>query len=150
MLYTKSKHVLRWVTFFSCRFWDTVEKWCRARQATDDKITLRKTFPCWITKAIETHAQNIDHLVLFHGNNDYAKAPQCYIYKYTASLVQYSFPLTMNLRLYIQTVVDRLHLLAVPDIVQCTVQAEANGYWTAEENSHCYCSWCSTTSAPIP
>jgi len=35
----KSKHILCSVTFFlyrkSCRLWDNVEKYCRARQATD-------------------------------------------------------------------------------------------------------------------
>jgi len=33
-------HVLCSVTFFrkSCRLWDNVEKYCRAGQATDDKI----------------------------------------------------------------------------------------------------------------
>jgi hypothetical protein len=35
------KHVLCSITFFlrkSCRLWDNVEKYCKARQATDDNM----------------------------------------------------------------------------------------------------------------
>jgi hypothetical protein len=36
-------------------------------------------FACWITKATDTHIQNMQYLLLFHGNNDYTKALQCYV-----------------------------------------------------------------------
>ena len=74
--------------------------------------------------------------MLFHGNNDYANAPQCYFHKYTAAIVQYAFPLSMKFRSYMQMVGNRLHLLAVPDTARSTVQEEANSYGTTEENSH--------------
>jgi hypothetical protein len=37
-----------------------VEKYGTARQATDDNITRRMRFACWITKATDTHTQNIN------------------------------------------------------------------------------------------
>ena len=43
----------------SCRFWDNVEKCCRAGEAIDDHITRRMRFPCWITKAITTHSEYV-------------------------------------------------------------------------------------------
>jgi hypothetical protein len=39
----------------SCRLWDNVEKYGRARQDTDDNIIRRMRFVCWITKATDTH-----------------------------------------------------------------------------------------------
>jgi hypothetical protein len=66
--------------------------------------------------------------MLFNGNNDYANAPQCYVHKYTASLVQHVFSLSMKFGFYMQILGNRLHLLAVPDIAQATVQEEANSY----------------------
>ena len=50
-------HILCSVTFFlkSCRLWNNVEKYDRARQARDDNKTGRMRFACWITKATHTH-----------------------------------------------------------------------------------------------
>jgi hypothetical protein len=52
-------HILRSVSFLrkSCRLWDNVEKYGGAREATDDNITWRMRFACWITKA--THTQSL-------------------------------------------------------------------------------------------
>jgi hypothetical protein len=36
-----------------------VEKYGRARQATDDNIILRMRIVCWITKAIDTHSEYV-------------------------------------------------------------------------------------------
>ena len=36
-----------------------MEKYGRARQATDDNIIRRMRFACWITKATDTHSQYI-------------------------------------------------------------------------------------------
>jgi hypothetical protein len=36
-----------------------VEKYGRARQATDDNITRRMRFACWITKAADTYSQYV-------------------------------------------------------------------------------------------
>jgi hypothetical protein len=54
-------HVLRRITFFRkpCRLRDNVEKYGRARQATDDNITRRMRFACWITKATNTHSEYV-------------------------------------------------------------------------------------------
>jgi hypothetical protein len=72
-------HILCSMKFFrkSCRLWDNVEKYGRARQATDDNIIGRMCFACCITKA-KTHTKNMYYLLLFHGNNGYANAPQWY------------------------------------------------------------------------
>jgi hypothetical protein len=54
-------HILCSITFFrkSCRLWDNVEKCGTARQATDDNITRRMRFACWITKATDTHSEYV-------------------------------------------------------------------------------------------
>jgi hypothetical protein len=41
-------HILCSITFFrkSCRLWDYVEKYGRARQATDDNVARRMRFAC--------------------------------------------------------------------------------------------------------
>jgi hypothetical protein len=36
-----------------------MEKYCGARQATDDNIIRRVRFPCWITKATNTHLEYV-------------------------------------------------------------------------------------------
>jgi hypothetical protein len=43
----------------SRRLWDNVEKYGTAGQATNDNITRRMRFACWITKATDTHTQNM-------------------------------------------------------------------------------------------
>jgi hypothetical protein len=40
----------------SCLLWDSVEKYGRARQATDGNIIRRMRFACLITKATNTHS----------------------------------------------------------------------------------------------
>ena len=64
--------------------WDNVEKYGRARQATDDNISViwRVGFTYQITKA------GLQCLLLFHGNNWYASTTQCYVYTYTACLAR--------------------------------------------------------------
>jgi hypothetical protein len=76
----------------SCHLWDYVQKYGRDRQTTDDNIMRRMRIACWKTKA--THTQNIKYLLLFHSNNGYANAIQCYVYKHTACLFTYIFSLT--------------------------------------------------------
>ena len=43
-------HILFSITFFrkSCHLWDNVEKYCRARQATDDNVPWRMRIACLI------------------------------------------------------------------------------------------------------
>jgi hypothetical protein len=55
-----------------------VEKYGRARQATDDNIIRRMRFACWITKATDTHSQYVI-LIFFLVNGpaaDATDAPQ--------------------------------------------------------------------------
>jgi hypothetical protein len=41
------------------RLWDNVEKYGRARQATDDNIIGRMRFLCWINKATDTQSKYV-------------------------------------------------------------------------------------------
>jgi len=59
-----------------------VEKFGKARQTTDGSIIERMHISFWTTKATDTHSD----LVHFHGNNDYANAPKCFVYTYIACL----------------------------------------------------------------
>jgi len=54
-------HILRPTAFFrgSCHLWYNVEKYCSARQATDEKTVGCTRFACWIIKATDTHTQNM-------------------------------------------------------------------------------------------
>jgi hypothetical protein len=54
-----------------------VEKYGTAGQATEDNITLRMRFACWVTKATDT--LTLCHLLLLHGSNGYANALQFYV-----------------------------------------------------------------------
>jgi hypothetical protein len=58
--------------------------------SNDNIIRRRKLwFPCRITKArIQTHTRNIKYLLLFHDNNVYVKAPQCYVIRTLPVLFQ--------------------------------------------------------------
>jgi len=50
-------HILCPVTFFrqSFRLWEYVDQYCRAGQATDDKMALPVT--CWIPVRLQIHTQ---------------------------------------------------------------------------------------------
>jgi hypothetical protein len=62
----------------SCRLWDNVEKYCTARQVTDDKIIRRMRFACLITKATDT-LRICNTYSLFHGSSGYTNAHQYYV-----------------------------------------------------------------------
>ena len=49
-------HILSLITVLRklCRLWDNVEKYCRAREAIDDKRIRRMRFARWITTAADT------------------------------------------------------------------------------------------------
>jgi hypothetical protein len=81
--------VLCSVTFFrkSYRLRGNVEKYGTAKQATEENKIRRMRFACWMTKATDTHSDYV--IVLFDGNNVYAKAIQCYVYTYNACLVEF-------------------------------------------------------------
>ena len=54
-------HILCSVTVFRklYRLLENAEKYCRARQATDDSIIRRMRIACWITKATNTHSEYV-------------------------------------------------------------------------------------------
>ena len=83
-------HILCLYSVFkkSCRLWDNVEKYGRARQTTDESIIRRMRFVCWISKAKNTLSEYV--LLLFHGSSGYANAPQCYFYAYIVLLLRCS------------------------------------------------------------
>ena len=69
-------------------FMEYVKKYGRDRQAVDGSILRRIRFACSITKATDTHSECVIRTD-FSGNDGYANTPQCYIYPYTACLVNY-------------------------------------------------------------
>ena len=84
----------RTLSLKSCRYSDNVKKYGTARQATDD-IIKRMRFAYWITKTIRTHthkhAENIHDLMIFHGNNGFTSAPQCYVIVHCPSYYLYYY-----------------------------------------------------------
>jgi hypothetical protein len=77
-------HFLCSITFSrkSCLSWNNEKSYGRKRQKADENKTWSKRVACWITKATETHSEYITriyYLLLFHGNDGYSKAPQCYV-----------------------------------------------------------------------
>ena len=62
--------------FKSCLLWDNAEKYCKARQATDDNLT--RGTACWIPKATYTHSEYVV-LIVIHCNNGCTNAAQCYL-----------------------------------------------------------------------
>jgi hypothetical protein len=57
----QNTHFVFNIFFFrkSCHLWDNVEKYVRARQATDDNIIRRMRFACWITKTTDRHSEHV-------------------------------------------------------------------------------------------
>jgi hypothetical protein len=84
----KIKTILRLITFFrkSCRLWDNVEKYGRARQATGDNIIRRMRFACWITKATDTHSEYVI-LIAFPRQQWLRERASILRYTYIACLV---------------------------------------------------------------
>jgi len=80
-------HLLCSTTSFwkPCHWQDNVEKRDRARQATDDNITLCMHFACWITKATDTHSEYVI-LIAFPLQQRSHKCVSMSCYTNTASL----------------------------------------------------------------
>jgi hypothetical protein len=70
-----------------------VEKCDRIRQSTEGNIIQRMCHACWITKATDTQSE---HAIFFlwHGNNGYTNALQCYVSTYVACFVP-SYPVDL-------------------------------------------------------
>jgi hypothetical protein len=88
-------HILCSVQFFqkSCRLWDNGKKFGTAKDATHAN-TWRLHFACWITTATTTHSEYVI-LIVFHGHNGYANAPQCYV---VCTLHALPFHLSLSIR----------------------------------------------------
>jgi len=74
----------------SCRLCDNVEKYGTARQTADDSKIRSMHYACWITKATDTHSEYA--ILLQHGNNGYANAPQCYVCSAFSLLLSVTLP----------------------------------------------------------
>ena len=90
-------HILCSITFFrkSCHLWDNVEKYGRARQATDDNIIRRMRFACWITKSTDTRPEYII-LIAFPRQQWLRQRASILRYTYTACLVTIWVSLTVD------------------------------------------------------
>ena len=64
------------------RLLSNVEKYCTARQATDDNTKWRSALYAGYLR-LQTRTQNAEYLLLIDGNNGYAKAPQCHVFLFT-------------------------------------------------------------------
>ena len=70
------KHTPYVVFFGNCAFYDIA--WKNIVEPDRSQTTLwRMRIACWIPKAANT--QNMESLLLFRSNNDYAKASECYV-----------------------------------------------------------------------
>jgi hypothetical protein len=55
-------------------------KWKNIEEPDRLHMTIRRMrIACWITKATNTHTQNMQYSLLFHCNNDCTNAQQCYL-----------------------------------------------------------------------
>jgi hypothetical protein len=63
-----------------------VEKYGRARQATDDNVIRRMRFACWITKATDTHLEYVI-LIVFPRQQWLHERASMLRYTYIACLV---------------------------------------------------------------
>jgi len=70
-------HILHSVSFYEYR---AVYKIMRKNIAGPDRPKIRTgrmQIACWINKAVNTHAQNMQYLLLFHCNSGCTNTPQC-------------------------------------------------------------------------
>jgi hypothetical protein len=81
-------HILCSITFLLkfCRLWDNVEKYGKARNATDYNIIRRMRFSCWITKATNTHSDYVT-LIAFPRQQWFRERGPILRYTYIASLI---------------------------------------------------------------
>jgi negative regulator of genetic competence, sporulation and motility len=63
-----------------------VEKYSTAGQTTDEIIIKFMHFESRVNKATDIHSEYV-HILLYHGDDCYANALQCYVDTYVASLL---------------------------------------------------------------
>jgi hypothetical protein len=103
-------HILCSITFSrqSFRIWDNVEKYDRARQATNDNIIQRMRFACWVTKATDTHSKYII-LIAFPWQQCLRDRASVLCYMYITCLV---YPLIIIYYIWnILSIVESSHIL---------------------------------------
>jgi hypothetical protein len=101
---------------------DNVEKYGAATQDTYGNTPLSTRVIFWINKATNTHPEYITSL-LFHGNNGYANASQCYVYVHCFLTPQHHnlhriclFKISEILLPYEQHAVKKSYFVAFQDI----------------------------------
>jgi hypothetical protein len=79
-------HILYSINIFlkSCRLCDNVEKYCTARQATENNMAHMRSM---LHDEGYKHTHRICNTLLFHYNSGYTNAPRCSVYMYIARLV---------------------------------------------------------------
>jgi hypothetical protein len=88
-------HILYSITFSrkSCRLWDNVEKWGRARQATDENIIRRMRVASRITKTTQTNTHtHSEYVILINLQRQkwFGENVSVLRYPYFASVANYS------------------------------------------------------------
>ena len=73
-----------------------MEKYGSAGQATGDYTIRRMRFACWISKATDTHSECV--ILIFHGNNGYVNALQCYVTRTLPIFVQIRADVAFEIR----------------------------------------------------
>jgi hypothetical protein len=71
------------------------EKYGTARQATDENITRRMRFACWIIKATDTHSEYTTFLA-FPWQQWLRERASILCYMYTACLLYYAFSFVLG------------------------------------------------------
>ena len=102
---------LAFLFFFrkSCHLWDNVEKYGGSSGGTNDVTIWHIRAACWISKVACTHTRtraghartrthntNMWYLLLFHSNNGYVNAPQCYVIRTLPVLLRSVFASTSS------------------------------------------------------
>ena len=70
----------------SCRLWDNVKTFGRARQTTDDNIIRRMRIACWINKATDRHSEYVIFIAFPRQQWLDKSVPESYDYTYISCL----------------------------------------------------------------
>jgi hypothetical protein len=145
------KFILYSITLFrkSCSLWDSVEKYGRARQVTDDNVMRLMRFACWITKITVTHSEYVILIACPRQKWLRERALILRLYfQYIACLVQ-GFPkyvVYLNTRIIHTSIILSQELrLLVPALLRMTNLARS---WTEQLQSH-RCTTCSKHNSQL-
>jgi hypothetical protein len=104
-------------------------KYGRSRQAIGENITWRIRYTCRITNATDTNLE-YEYLLLYHGNNGYANAPQCNVIRTLHVLVSVFYNQLTTLSL--------TSLLPTIKIQKLKVQPSLSALWRHVEGAALY------------